>query len=68
MNYSFLLLLLDSYFIISLQLKAKNNDIQEKCDTCKTLVDKFTQELERTKKGNFGGGNTGNLTYSAILK
>ncbi|KAL4226739.1 Cysteine-rich with EGF-like domain protein 2 [Mactra antiquata] len=31
---------------------------KEKCDTCKNIVKNFKEGLEKTKKSNFGGGNT----------
>jgi len=31
---------------------------KSKCDHCRTLVENFESGLKRTKKGNFGGGNT----------
>lgn len=31
---------------------------KEKCSTCKDIVKNFQEGLEKTKKSNFGGGNT----------
>ncbi|KAJ8006864.1 hypothetical protein DPEC_G00111640 [Dallia pectoralis] len=33
-------------------------DIKDSCTTCKQITDNFSKEFERTKKQNFGGGNT----------
>ncbi|XP_052779223.1 cysteine-rich with EGF-like domain protein 2 isoform X1 [Mya arenaria] len=32
--------------------------VKEKCDTCKDIVENFKEGLEKTRKSNFGGGNT----------
>ncbi len=73
MNRRFVLLILYSCFYLSLQQaihrqqkktevkRQKTNDINDDCHTCTTLTSKFITELRRTKKGNFGGGNSGNL-------
>ena len=29
-----------------------------KCSKCKSLINKFKQGMDKTAKGNFGGGNT----------
>ncbi|XP_045166487.2 cysteine-rich with EGF-like domain protein 2 isoform X2 [Mercenaria mercenaria] len=31
---------------------------KEKCSTCKSIIENFKEGLEKTKKSNFGGGNT----------
>lgn len=56
-------MIVSSLVIIALvtltNLVSSQKTITEKCETCKSFTKKFTEELDRTKKGNFGGGNTG---------
>jgi len=51
-----------SFVFISLvtlaNLISSQKSLSEKCDTCKSFTKKFIDGLDRTKKGNFGGGNT----------
>ena len=52
-----------SFVFISLvtltNLISSQKSLSEKCETCKSFTKKFIDGLDRTKKGNFGGGNTG---------
>ncbi|KAH3881180.1 cysteine-rich with EGF-like domain protein 2 isoform X2 [Dreissena polymorpha] len=45
-------------FIILYILLPLSDAGKEKCSTCKDIVENFKEGLEKTKKSNFGGGNT----------
>jgi hypothetical protein len=51
-----LLLLLVLVFLLSASLSHARST--ERCSPCKTAARRFKEEMEKTRKGNFGGGNS----------